>query len=276
MARPETPVLKNQAELALMHHSGQLLAQVFGYLDDLIQPGISTMQINDAAERFIREQLQARPASLGQYDYPYVLNTSCNQVVCHGMPNAAELLQSGDIINVDITLEQQGFIADSSKMYLVAEVSPEARRLTEVCYQAMWQGIRQVRPGARLGDVGYAIARYANEHGYSVVRDYCGHGIGRQMHEAPEVLHYGVPGRGLVLEEGMTFTIEPMLNAGSAACKVLADGWTVVTRDKKLSAQWEHTVAVTRDGVAVLTLRPEELALRPELAQFADLRGLTA
>lgn len=255
------PVLKNAAELALMRQSGQQLAQVFAYLDGLIGAGVSTMQINDAAEQFIRQQLQARPASKGQYGYPYALNTSLNQVVCHGIPDDQQRLQNGDILNVDITLEQQGFIADSSKMYLIGEVSPAARRLSDICYQALWQGIRQVRPGARLGDIGYAIASFAVAHGYSVVRDYCGHGIGREMHEAPQILHYGAPGRGLRLEPGMTFTIEPMLNAGSAACKVLADGWTVVTRDKQLSAQWEHTVAVTADGCQVLTLRPEELPL---------------
>ncbi len=256
----EAPVIKTAQELALMRHSGQLLAQVFAYLDTLITPGITTLQINDAAEQYIRQQLNARPASLGQYDYPYALNTSVNQVVCHGMPCATQTLQDGDIVNVDITLEQNGFIADSSKMYLLGEVSAAARQLVDVCYQAMWQGIRQVRPGATLGDIGYAIARCAQQHKYSVVRDYCGHGIGRQMHEAPQVLHYGVPGRGLRLREGMTFTIEPMLNQGSAACKVLADGWTVVTRDKKLSAQWEHTVAVTADGFEVLTLRADEQA----------------
>lgn len=252
------PVIKTPAELLLMRHSGQLLAQVFAHLDRLIEPGVSTMRINNVAERFIRDVLRSRPASLGQYDYPFVLNTSVNQVVCHGMPAEQQMLQSGDIVNVDITLEHGGFIADSSKMYLVGAVSAPAQHLTEICYQALWQGIRQVRPGATLGDVGFAIASFAQKHKYSVVRDYCGHGIGRQMHEEPNVLHYGIPGRGLKLQKGMTFTIEPMLNQGSAVCKVLADGWTVVTRDKKLSAQWEHTVAVTATGVEVLTLRPEE------------------
>jgi methionine aminopeptidase, type I len=179
-------------------------------------------------------------------------------VVCHGMPKASEKLRSGSIVNLDITLEKNGFIADSSKMYMIGEVSPVARRLVKTTYEAMWAGIRQVRPGARLGDIGHTIQRHAESAGYSVVREYCGHGIGRQMHEEPQVLHYGKAGTGVTLTEGMVFTIEPMINQGDHRVKTLKDGWTVVTRDKKLSAQWEHTVAVTRDGFEVLTLRPEE------------------
>ncbi|MCP5343638.1 MAG: type I methionyl aminopeptidase [Pseudomonadales bacterium] len=250
--------LKTPAELQLMREAGRLLASVFDHLDKLIAPGISTMEINDLAERYIVEQLQARPASKGQYGYPYTLNTSVNHVVCHGVPTTQQTLKAGDIVNVDITLEKGGFIADSSKMYMIGDVSPLARRLVDKTYEAMWEGIRAVRPGATLGDIGSAIQRYAERNGYSVVREYCGHGIGREMHEDPQVLHFGQPGKGLALQEGMTFTIEPMINQGRAKVKTKKDGWTVVTADKKLSAQWEHTVAVTAEGFEVLTLRKEE------------------
>ena len=252
--------LKTPAELQLMREAGRLLASVFDHLDKLIAPGISTMEINDLAERYIVEQLQARPASKGQYGYPYTLNTSVNHVVCHGVPTTQQTLKAGDIVNVDITLEKGGFIADSSKMYMIGDVSPLARRLVDKTYEAMWEGIRAVRPGATLCDIGSAIQRYAERNGYSVVREYCGHGIGREMHEDPQVLHFGQPGKGLALQEGMTFTIEPMINQGRAKVKTKKDGWTVVTADKKLSAQWEHTVAVTAEGFEVLTLRKEESA----------------
>ena len=251
-------ILKNAAELEIMLKSGQLLASVFDYLDEKITVGISTMDINDLAERYIVDQLGARPASKGQYGYQYALNTSVNNVVCHGIPSDQQILKSGDIVNVDITLEQGGFIADSSKMYLIGEVLPLAKRLVDKTYEAMWEGIRAVKPGATLGDVGHALQSYAEKQGYSVVREYCGHGIGREMHEEPQVLHYGHLGKGLVLEEGMTFTIEPMINQGKAKVKVKKDGWTVITNDKKLSAQWEHTIAVTSDGYEVLTLRKDE------------------
>ncbi|MBU2097853.1 MAG: type I methionyl aminopeptidase, partial [Gammaproteobacteria bacterium] len=198
------------------------------------------------------------PASKGQYDFPYVLNPSVNHVVCHGMPKASQLLRNGDIVNLDITLEKNGFIADSSKMYCVGQITPQARRLVDTTYQAMWAGIRQVRPGARLGDIGQAIQQVAERAGFSVVREYTGHGIGREMHEEPQVLHYGKAGSGMKLEEGMTFTIEPMINQGDHRLKHMKDGWTVITRDKKLSAQWEHTIAVTATGYEVLTLRDEE------------------
>lgn len=252
-------ILKSPEELRVMRESGRLLASVFDYLDNLVEVGISTMDINNLAERYIVDNLGARPASKGQYGYQYALNTSVNQVVCHGVPSDTRILKSGDIVNVDITLEQGGYIADSSKMYLIGEVAPLAKRLVDKTYQAMWEGIRAVKPGATLGDVGHAIQRYAEKYGYSIVREYCGHGIGREMHEAPSVLHYGQPGKGLVLQEGMTFTIEPMINQGKAKVKLKKDGWTVVTSDKKLSAQWEHTVAVTSTGYEVLTLRKEEL-----------------
>ncbi|WP_257387893.1 type I methionyl aminopeptidase [Tahibacter caeni] len=251
---------KRPDEIALLAESGRLLAQVFGHLDRLDLIGMTTLQVNDLVDRFIVGELDARPASKGQYDYAYALNSSRNDVVCHGVPSAAEVLQDGDIVNFDITLEKNGYIADSSKTYLVGDVSPAARRLVRVTYEALWQGIRAVRPGARLGDIGHAIERHARQGGYSVVREYCGHGIGREMHEPPQVLHWGRPQTGLALQEGMVFTIEPMLNQGSRAVRTEDDGWTVTTRDGKLSAQFEHTVAVTRDGVRVLTLRAEERA----------------
>jgi methionyl aminopeptidase len=249
---------KTPGEIALMAESGRLLASVFGYLDRLDLLGMSTLQVNDLVDKYIVEKLEARPASKGQYGFAYVMNTSRNQVVCHGVPSAKEFLRSGDFVNFDITLEKNGYLADSSKVYLIGDVSPQAQRLIRVTYEALWKGIVAVRPGARLGDIGHAIESHARAHGYSVVRDYCGHGIGREMHEAPEVLHWGKPGTGLTLREGMTFTIEPMLNQGTADVRTLRDGWTVVTCDGQLSAQFEHTVAVTRDGVQVLTLRPDE------------------
>lgn len=249
---------KRPEEIALLAASGKLLAEVFGYLDRLNLIGMTTMQVNDLVDGLIVNELAARPASKGQYGYAYALNASRNHVVCHGVPSTTDVLQSGDIVNFDITLEKDGYIADSSKTYLVGEVSQSARRLVQVTYEAMWQGIEAVRPGARLGDVGHAIERHARRNGYTVVREYCGHGIGREMHEPPQVLHWGKPHTGLVLQEGMVFTIEPMINQGDRRIKQKKDGWTVVTRDKKLSAQWEHTVAVTADGVEILTLRDEE------------------
>ena len=249
---------KRPEEIELMAESGRLLADVFGHLDRLDLIGMSTMQVNDLVDSLIVNELQARPASKGQYGYAYALNSSRNHVVCHGVPSTTELLQSGDIVNFDITLEKNGYIADSSKTYLVGEVAPLAQRLVEVTYEAMWKGIKAVRPGARLGDVGHAIERHARRNGYSVVREYCGHGIGREMHELPQVLHWGKPQTGLLLREGMVFTIEPMLNQGRRTVRTEEDGWTVVTRDGQLSAQFEHTVAVTANGVRVLTLRPDE------------------
>jgi methionyl aminopeptidase len=252
---------KRPEEIALMAESGKLLASVFGHLDGFSLIGMSTMQVNDMVDSFIVNELRARPASKGQYGFAYSLNSSRNNVVCHGVPSTTDILRDGDIVNFDITLEKNGFIADSSKTYLVGQVSPLAKRLVEVTYEAMWKGIKAVRPGARLGDVGHAIERHARRNGYSVVREYCGHGIGREMHEAPQVLHWGKPQTGLMLQEGMVFTIEPMLNEGRRTVHTEDDGWTVVTTDGKLSAQFEHTVAVTRNGVQVLTLRPEERAL---------------
>ena len=251
-------MVKTPDELDLMRISGQLLARVFEMLDDQPLAGLSTLEVNDLVERFITEELGARPASKGQYGFEYVLNCSINHVVCHGVPNSRDIIRDGDIINLDITLEKNGFIADSSKTYIVGNASPAARRLVQVAQEAMWKGIRQVRPGAHLGDIGNAIERHAKRHGYTVVRDYCGHGIGREMHEEPNILNYCQPGTGMKLREGMVFTIEPMINQGTRRVSTEADGWTVVTNDRKLSAQFEHTVAVTADGVEVLTLRRDE------------------
>ena len=254
-------MVKTPDELALMRIAGRMLASVFEMLDGRELAGMSTLQVNDMVDRFITVDLAARPASRGQYGFEYVLNCSINQVVCHGVPDGQEIIRDGDIINLDITLEKNGFIADSSKTYLVGNAPPAARRLVRVAQEAMWKGIGQVRPGAHLGDIGFAIERHARKNGYSVVREYCGHGIGREMHEEPQVLNFGRPGTGLKLREGMVFTIEPMVNQGSRKVSTANDGWTVMTRDGKLSAQFEHTVAVTRTGVDVLTLRRDEMPM---------------
>ncbi len=251
-------MVKTREELALMRVSGKLLASVFEMLDRQTLCGMSTLQINDLVEQFITVDLAARPASKGQYGFEFVLNCSINHVVCHGVPDADAIVRDGDIINLDITLEKNGFIADSSKTYLVGAASPAAKRLVRVAQEAMWKGIAQVRPGAHVGDIGFAIERHAKKNGYSVVREFCGHGIGREMHEQPDIMNFGRPGAGVQLCEGMVFTIEPMINQGSRKVSTEEDGWTVVTDDGKLSAQFEHTVAVTSDGVEVLTLRRDE------------------
>ena len=252
-------MIKNESEIKLMRESGRLLSLVFDYINKLNLLGKSTFEINNIVEKYIIEELCARPASKGQYGFKYVLNPSINDVVCHAIPSEKEILKDGDIINLDITLEKNGYIADSSKTYLIGNVSLSARRLVDTTYEALWKGIAQVKPGAKLGDIGYAIERHAKKNGYTVVKEYCGHGIGKEMHEEPAVLHYGTLNTGIILQEGMTFTIEPMLNQGRRATFVCDDGWTVKTRDHKLSAQFEHTVLVTTDGVEVLTLRKEEL-----------------
>lgn len=250
--------IKSVEEIALMRESGKLLAQVFKMLDDFIKPGVSTLEIDSQVENYIVNELRARPASKGQYGYQYCLNSSINEVVCHGVPSASQVLKSTDIVNIDITLEKNGFITDSSKMYVMPDAKPDARALVKVTTEAMWLGIKTVKPGAKLGDIGFAIQNYVSKFGYTVVKEYCGHGIGREMHEEPNVLHYGRANTGLTLKEGMTFTIEPMINQGTARVKTKKDGWTVVTKDRKLSAQAEHTILVTKDGFEVLTLREEE------------------
>jgi methionyl aminopeptidase len=256
-------VVKQPEELVAMAEAGRLLAAVFHHLNGLDLEGRSTLAINDLVERMIVDDLKSRPASKGQYGFEFVLNASIDNVVCHGVPSASDVLRSGQIVNLDITLEKNGYIADSSTTYLVGDVAYAARRLVKATYEAMWKGIAAVRPGARFGDIGHAIARHAQTHGYSVVKEYCGHGIGREMHEDPQVLHYGRPGTGMVLREGMVFTIEPMLNQGRAAIMNQEGEWPVYTRDGRLSAQFEHTVAVTATGARVLTLRPGEIPLSP-------------
>ena len=260
MSRSSTINIKNTEEAGLMRESGRLLAQVFDMLDDFIVSGMTTLEIDAKVEDFIVNTLKARPASKGQYGYQYTLNSSVNEVVCHGVPNSHKVLKPSDIVNIDITLEKGGFIADSSKMYVLEDASPQAKRLVKITYEALWKGIEVVKPGATLGDVGNAVQRQAEAAGYSVVREYCGHGIGREMHEEPQVMHFGKAGAGLVLVPGMTFTIEPMINQGIRKTKLLKDGWTVITKDKKLSAQWEHTILITEHGYEVLTLRAQEVA----------------
>lgn len=249
-----------------MRHVGRLTAQVLEAVRPIIQPGISTLEIDTFCHDFIVHQLGATPGSLGQYDYPYTVNTSVNHVVCHGWPSD-QCLQNGDIVNVDVTVKKKGYYGDSSQTFLVGEVRPQAQQLVHITQACLYQAIAIVRPGIRLGDIGHAIQSYAESHQYSVVREYCGHGIGTDMHEEPQVLHYGQPHTGMALQENMTFTIEPMINAGKAAVNLHADGWTVTTRDKKLSAQFEHTILVTRDSYEILTLRDSE----KETALYRDL-----
>ena len=246
-----------------MRAAGRAAAQVLDMLTPHIKPGISTERINQLAHDYMIRELGCVPAPLGygggpdRPPFPKSLCTSVNHVVCHGIPGD-KVLKKGDVVNVDVTVIKDGFHGDTSKMFYIGEPSVLAKRLTETAREAMIEGIRAVRPGAKLGDLGHAIQRYTEARGFSIVREYCGHGIGRIFHEDPQVLHYGKPGTGPELKPGMTFTIEPMVNAGKPDVKLLPDGWTVVTKDHSLSAQWEHTVLVTDSGVEVLTLREGE------------------
>ena len=235
-----------------MRVAGRLAADVLDMIAPRIQAGITTGELDRICHEFIVDTQKAIPAPLNYKGFPKSICTSVNHVVCHGIPGD-RVLRAGDIVNVDVTVIKDGFHGDTSRMYPVGEISVQARRLCQVSFEAMWRGIRQVRPGTRLGDLGHAIQTYVESEGYSVVREYCGHGIGRIFHEDPQVLHYGEAGTGLELVPGMTFTVEPMVNAGRRHVKLLGDGWTVVTKDHSLSAQWEHTVLVTADGVEVLT-----------------------
>ncbi|MBI5447131.1 MAG: type I methionyl aminopeptidase [Gammaproteobacteria bacterium] len=252
--------IKSPEEIEKMRRAGQLTARVLTALGEIIKPGISTMEINDFCDRYIVDTLGAIPGSKGQYGYPYAVNTSVNQVICHGMPASNQLLKKGDIVNVDITVVYEGYYGDSSKMFAIGEISSHAKRLIDVTQSCLYRGIKAVKPGATLGDIGHAIQSHAEKNNYSVVREYCGHGIGNKMHEEPQVMHYGKPGSGLKLEEGMTFTIEPMINQGKPDVKhIKKDGWSIaVTKDRLLSAQWEHTLLVTKSGHEILTLRDEE------------------
>jgi len=222
-----------------------------------VVPGVSTERLDQICHDYIVNVLGATPANVGYLGYPKTILTSVNQVVCHGIPSPEKILKKGDIVNIDVAVIKDGWFGDTSRMYFVGEPGVLARRLVETTFEAMLAGIRQVRPGATLGDIGHAIQSVAHRENFSVVREYCGHGIGQAYHEAPDVLHYGRRGEGLRLEPGMVFTIEPMLNAGKRETRLLADGWTVVTRDRSLSAQWEHMVAVTPEGCEVLTPWPE-------------------
>ena len=246
--------IKNAAEIAAMREAGRLASEVLDLMAEHVRPGISTEELDRIAHEHIVKVQGTIPANVGYRGYPKTLCTSVNNVICHGIPSEAKILRDGDIVNIDVTVIKDGWHGDTSRMYFAGEPSVMARRLVDTTYRAMWAGIRAVRPGATLGDVGHAIQQLAEAERFSVVRDYCGHGIGKIYHDDPQVKHYGKPGQGLVLAPGMTFTIEPMINEGGFHTKLLPDGWTVVTKDRKLSAQWEHMIAVTDDGYDVLTL----------------------
>jgi len=249
--------LKNRDEIEAMRVAGQQAASVLAMLREHVRPGVTTGELDSIAHAYIVDELKGIPAPLNYRGFPKSICTSVNHVVCHGIPGD-RVLKDGDIVNIDVTVIQDGWHGDTSKMFHVGEPSIKARRICEVAYQAMVTGIEMVKPGVTLGDIGAAIQKYAEGQRCSVVREYCGHGIGRGFHEPPQVLHYGRPGEGVVLEPGMTFTIEPMINLGKPGTKLLADGWTVLTKDRSLSAQWEHTMAVTDDGVDVLTRLPDD------------------
>ena len=254
-----TVPLKTPAEIEQMRVAGRLAAEVLEMIAVHVKPGVSTEELDRICHDHIVNVQGAIPANIGYRGYPKTLCTSVNNVICHGIPGPAKILKDGDIVNIDVTVIKDGWHGDTSRMYYVGTPSVMARRLVETTFEAMWCGIRAVRPGATLGDVGHAIQQHAEAQRFSVVREYCGHGIGKVYHDEPQVLHYGRPGEGLVLQPGMTFTIEPMINEGARHTKLLPDGWTVVTKDRKLSAQWEHMVAVTEDGVDVLTLGAGQL-----------------
>jgi len=248
---------KSPAEIEKMRISGQLAARVLTMIEPHVVPGVRTEELDRICHDYIVNDLDAIPAPLNYRGFPKSICTSINHVVCHGIPGTRKL-KNGDIVNIDITVIKDGYHGDTSKMFLVGSPPVRARRLVDITYECLLIGIRMVRPGVRLGDLGHAIQSHAESNNFSVVREYCGHGIGREFHEEPQVLHYGAPGTGLILEAGMTFTIEPMINAGKRQVKLLADNWTVVTKDRSLSAQWEHTILVTGEGYEVLTLRPGE------------------
>ncbi len=248
--------VKTPDEIQKMRVAGRLAAEVLQIIAQHVKPGATTEELDRICHDHIVNVQQAIPANVGYRGFPKTVCTSVNNVICHGIPSEAKVLRDGDIVNIDVTVIKDGWHGDTSRMYYVGEPSVMARRLAEVTREAMFHGIRTVKPGATLGDIGHAIQTLAESERFSVVREYCGHGIGRVYHEDPQVLHYGRAGEGLVLQTGMTFTIEPMINEGARHAKVLPDGWTVVTKDRKLSAQWEHTVAVTDVGVEILTRLP--------------------
>ena len=253
--------IKTPEEIEKMRVVGQLAAEVLEMIEPHVKAGVSTGELNDICHQYITEKQNAIPAPLNYKGFPKSICTSVNQVICHGIPSDKKILKNGDIINIDITVIKDQYHGDTSKMFFVGKPTSASERLVKITQECMYKGIELVRPGARLGDIGHVIQQHAESNYYSVVREYCGHGIGKVFHEEPQVMHYGTKGTGLVLKEGMIFTIEPMINQGKRHCKLLPDEWTVVTKDRKLSAQWEHTVLVTADGFEILTLREEERAL---------------
>lgn len=248
--------IKTPEDIEKMRVAGRLAAEVLEILVPHVKPGVSTEDLDRIAHDHIVNVQKAVPANVGYRGFPKTVCTSVNNVICHGIPSESKVLKDGDIVNIDVTVIKDGWHGDTSRMYYAGTPSVMAKRLVETTYEAMWRGIRRVKPGATLGDIGAAIQELAESERFSVVREYCGHGIGQIYHEEPQVLHYGRAGEGVVLRKGMTFTIEPMINEGTRHTKVLPDGWTVVTKDRKLSAQWEHTIAVTDDGFEVLTQLP--------------------
>lgn len=249
--------IKSAREIELMKATSKLAAQTLEYIAPFVVVGVSTEEINTLCHDFIIKH-GAYPSPLNYHGFPKSVCTSLNEVICHGIPSKGEILKEGDILNIDVTTYLNKFHGDTNKTFLVGNVSPEVKKLVDVTYQCMREAIKVVRPGGHIGDIGAVIQEIAHAHGYSVVEDYCGHGIGREFHEAPQVVHVGKRGTGAEMKPGMTFTIEPMINLGVKEGKVLKDGWTVVTRDKKWSAQFEHTVLVTPEGHEILTLRSEE------------------
>ncbi|QBC33909.1 type I methionyl aminopeptidase [Pandoraea sp. XY-2] len=268
----ERVVIRSNEEIALSRRAGEMAAQVLAMIGEHVKPGVTTDALDRLCHDFIVDELKAIPANIGYHGYPKTVCASVNHVVCHGIPGE-KTLHDGDIVNIDVALIKDGWFGDTSRMYYAGKPSILAKRLVDTTFEAMLAGIRAVRPGATLGDVGYAIQTVAHREGFSIVRDYCGHGIGTTYHDDPQVLHYGRPGTGLTLRPGMIFTIEPMVNAGKPDTKQLADGWTVVTRDRSLSAQWEHMVAVTETGFEVLTQWPDGLG---EYARFGTLESSAA
>ena len=251
--------IKSVDEIAKMRVAGKLASEVLEMIEDYVKPGVTTGELDRLCHEFIINEQNAIPAPLNYNGFPKSICTSINHVICHGIPSNDKALKSGDIINIDITVIKEGFHGDTSKMFLVGKTADHAERLVRVTQECLYKAIELVRPGVTLGDLGYVIQQHGEAHNYSIVREYCGHGIGRIFHEEPQVLHYGAPNTGLKIEEGMTFTIEPMLNAGSRHTKLSKkDGWTVTTKDRRLSAQWEHTLAVNANGCEVLTLRSDE------------------
>lgn len=249
--------IKSKREIELMRKTCELAKSTLEYIEEFVKPGVSTEELNTLCHEYILKH-GAYPSPLDYHGFPKSICTSLNEVICHGIPNQKDVLKDGDILNIDVTTYLNKFHGDTNKTFLVGNVSEEAKKLVQVTYECMRIGIDQVKPGGHIGDIGAAISEYAHDHGYSVVEDYCGHGIGREFHEDPQVVHVGKRGTGAQIKPGMTFTIEPMINLGKKHCKVLKDGWTVITKDRKLSAQFEHTLLVTDDGHEILTLRSDE------------------